>query len=402
MPAVALAALSLAGLGCSSEGADGDGATDGGVTGDSTAAQPTQAAPTTAEVRPVALGEPSETYAEARNWLCRPDLADDACDVDLDATLVNADGSVELEPFRPAEDPVADCFCVYPTISGDPGENSDLEPDAAELGIARSQAARFAQTCDVYAPMYRQIPLGALSSRLSGASGERGGVLGGDPGEVAYGDVREAFMHYMAEFNHGRPVVLVGHSQGAAHLTRLMAEEIDTDDELRSRLLSAMLIGTSVAVGGGDSFQHIAPCESTTDTGCVVSYATFYAGEPPPDDSLFGRVFGESAGHALCTNPVDPAATEPLPLQTYVPAGSAASTVPVDTPFVHYDGLLTGGCRAENGIDWLEVANTSAGAPAWPSDLGGRLSPQWGTHLMDVNFALGDLIALVKTQAGAY
>ena len=135
MPAVALAALSLAGLGCSSEGADGDGATDGGVTGDSTAAQPTQAAPTTAEVRPVALGEPSETYAEARNWLCRPDLADDACDVDLDATLVNADGSVELEPFRPAEDPVADCFYVYPTISGDPGENSDLEPDAAELGI---------------------------------------------------------------------------------------------------------------------------------------------------------------------------------------------------------------------------------------------------------------------------
>ena len=54
------------------------------------------------------------------------------------------------------------------------------------------------------------------------------------------------------------------------------------------------------------------------------------------------------------------------------------------------------------GIDWLEVANTSAGAPAWPSDLGGRLSPQWGTHLMDVNFALGDLIALVETQAGAY
>ncbi|MEZ5239095.1 MAG: hypothetical protein R2716_09170 [Microthrixaceae bacterium] len=45
--------------------------------------------------------------------------------------------------------------------------------------------------------------------------------------------------------------------------------------------------------------------------------------------------------------------------------------------------------------------NTSAGAPAWPSDLGGRLTPQWGTHLMDVNFAIGDLVELVRSQSEA-
>ena len=41
-----------------------------------------------------------------------------------------------------------------------------------------------------------------------------------------------------------------------------------------------------------------------------------------------------------------------------------------------------------------------AEGPAFPPDLGGRVGPGWGSHLADVNFAMGDLVELVRTQSG--
>ncbi|MEZ5239094.1 MAG: hypothetical protein R2716_09165 [Microthrixaceae bacterium] len=70
---------------------------------------------------PAELGQRSETYSDLATRLCRPDLQDDACDVDLTATLVHADGATEVQPFEPAVDPGVDCFYAYPTISGDLG-----------------------------------------------------------------------------------------------------------------------------------------------------------------------------------------------------------------------------------------------------------------------------------------
>lgn len=363
------------------------------------------------------LGEPSEVYADHANWLCRPDVTDDACDVDLDATLVHPDGSTEPEPFVAATDAPVDCFYVYPTISTDEGRNSDLIPGESERGVAAGQAARFGEVCNVYAPMYRQIPLGALMDRLSGtadgdsaadedsageedsaADEETGGPLGGAPGEIAYGDVREAFMHYLAEDNDGRPFVLIGHSQGAAHLSELVAQEIDGNEALRSRMSSAMLIGGAIAASGESAYERIPACGTPTDTGCVISYSSFYEGEPPPSDSLFGRVRGVHDGRAICTNPADPAARDAVALQSYFKAGHAAGAPVVDTPYLHYDGLITGRCTSDDAFDWFEIARNTSADPALPNDLGGRITPQWGAHLADVDFAIGDLINLVRSQ----
>ena len=87
-------------------------------------------------------GYRSAAYADPRHWICRPDL-DDACDAGLDATVVDADGTTALEPWAPAAAPTFDRFCVYPTISTDPGGNSDLGPgEFEEVYVARQQAAR--------------------------------------------------------------------------------------------------------------------------------------------------------------------------------------------------------------------------------------------------------------------
>src|SRR5690606_38252085 len=77
-------------------------------------------------------------YDEPAAWICRPDQAD-VCDGDLDATVIAEDGSTSIERWRPAADPKADCFFLYPTVSLDSGDNSDLVPGDEEITAVRAE-----------------------------------------------------------------------------------------------------------------------------------------------------------------------------------------------------------------------------------------------------------------------
>src|SRR5262245_5723076 len=221
-------------------------------------------APTAAADDPVNPypGYHSATYADPANWLCRGDT-DDVCDHDLDATVVTAGGHARLRRFRPARQPRFDCFYVYPTISTDPGGNSDLIPgDDQELFVVRQQAARLGAVCRVFAPVYRQVTLTALLANL-----------GGNPipfdSALAQADLVDAWKHYIANNNQGRGVLLIGHSQGAGRLVTLIRNEVDGNPVLRDRLVSAILLGTSLQVpDGGDvggDFANIPLCHSKRD-----------------------------------------------------------------------------------------------------------------------------------------
>lgn len=373
---------------------------------------------TTAPAGPLAYaGYESEQYAGDENWLCRPGLADSVCDRDLDATVVEAGGATRLEPFVPAEDAPIDCFYVYPTISRDEGLSADLQPgEDEEVGAVLNQAARLGSVCDVYAPVYRQATLNAISGRTSGA---------GDDGlteafATAYRDVLDAFKAYVANDNDGRGFVLVGHSQGAGLLSQLISEEIDDDPALRDHLVSALLLGNAVAVPPGEdvggSFANIPLCTADGQTGCVVSYASFRDTSPPPETSFFGRVRAGSEvlsevpdAVAACTNPAALAGGA-ADLQTYFPTERLQTVTgtdeladePVTTPFVALPGLLSGECVSEGGLDYLEV--TVDGDPSDPrvDDIPGDLTPEWGLHLVDANIAMGDLVDRVGEQAEAY
>src|SRR5262245_50411876 len=74
---------------------------------------------------PAAEVKPAD-YSDEASWLCKPGRKGDACDVDLTATVVAADGTLTREAF--AADPKApvDCFYVYPTVSTDASRNSDM------------------------------------------------------------------------------------------------------------------------------------------------------------------------------------------------------------------------------------------------------------------------------------
>lgn len=404
--ALAAAALAVAALGACSSG-DDEGGSEGDTDGDAPAAE--TALPAGYE------GHTSEVYADDAHWLCKPGIADDVCSRDLDATAVAADGSTEVVEHVTADDPPIDCFYVYPTTSFDEGPNSDLEPaEAEEVFTAYNQVARLVSTCRVYAPVYRQVTLSAIG----GGAGDSGD--GPDPREVAYGDVLDAFMDYVVNESEGRGFVLIGHSQGAGLLTRLIADEIDGEPLLRDRLVSAYILGTSLQVPDGEvvggSFAEVPLCEEAEQTGCVVSYSSYRATSPPVDSSFFGR--GDDGTRAACVNPAD-LAGGPAPVQPYFlvtqpegtllggtsgaqPFADPARTAEVTTPWVTYPGFVEAECVSEG--DFTYLALTVAGDPDDPrtDDIGGDLNEEWGMHLIDANVAMGDIEDLVTVQAGAY
>ncbi len=408
------AACAVIVAGCSS---GDDGAGDAATTSAATADAPTSTSP---PPPPAYQGYVSEVYAEPDAWLCRPDK-DDVCDTEMDATVVEADGTTEVEEWTAATDPAIDCFYVYPTISADPGTTSDMIPgENEELFVVRQQAARLGSQCRVFAPVYRQLTLTALLGRLGGTvTDEEGSVAPTSP----YDDVVDSWKHYMANDNDGRGVVLIGHSQGAGMLKRLAMEEIDPDAAMRGRLVSALLVGTAVRLpdsdGTGGDFANIPLCGAPDQIGCVVSYATFRDTAPPPEATFFGVVRGDPEGRVACVNPAAPGGGS-APLRPYLPTnggslpigggGGGAAVEWVDpalgteigTEFVTLPGLVEGQCAERDGVSYLEIHVN--GDPSDPriDDIGGDLTPEWGMHLVDVSVAMGDLVDLVGTQAGAY
>lgn len=359
------------------------------------------ASPSTTAPSPHYGGHRSDVYADPAHWLCRPDI-DDPCDTNMSTTVVQPDGTTSVEGFEPAKNAPVDCFYVYPTTSRDPTPNSDLVPGPEEMASARSQVARLGGQCRVFAPVYRQVTLAALNSRLAGTP-----VAGGeDGGRIAYEGVVDAWKHYIDNDNLGRGVVLVGHSQGASVLNTLIKREIDANEVLRKRLVSALLLGSSVRVPegkdvGGD-FANIPLCRVADQTGCAITYMSFRATSPPPSDSLFGRT--TTQGPVGCTNPAALAGGSAV-VQPYFSTSGRSDWVrgqTVSTPFVSTPGLVTSECVTAGGFTFLQLSVNADPVDARTDDIPGNLTPAWGMHLIDVNVAMGDLVKVVGSQAAAF
>ncbi|MGH6970498.1 MAG: DUF3089 domain-containing protein, partial [Caulobacteraceae bacterium] len=258
-----------------------------------------QAQTKTPPAAPAAAPAPPNDYTNPANWLCRPGR-EDACTVDLDATIVRADGSTRLDRFHADPKAPIDCFYVYPTVSRDPGVNATMKIEAEERNVVRQQFARLGAVCRLYAPMYRQHTLTALAARMMGHP-----MAGGDP-TLPYRDVAAAFHEYLTHDNHGRGFVLVGHSQGSGVLTELIARQID-GKPIEKRLVSAILMGTSLQVPPGrdvgGEFKHVPLCHSASQIGCVIAFADFRADSPPPPGSFFGWANKAKGTVAACVNP---------------------------------------------------------------------------------------------------
>jgi DUF3089 family protein len=326
-------------------------------------------------------------------WLCSPSAGRDWCNLNLSTTVVGANGRGTVTAVATPKTRPVDCFYVYPTVSEEKRGNADLRIQQAEKLAAASQGAQFERVCRVFAPMYRQVP----------GNGDKF-----HPNyNLEYEDVLAAWRDYLAHDNHGRGVVLIGHSEGAFVLKRLIRDQIEGSPSERKLLVSAIMLGGNVTVAdgsdtGGD-FRSVPACAHIEQTGCVVAYSSW--DRTPPKNAAF-----QNAGpgkHVLCVNPAALAGgTAPItPVFLWFYAGgilSAAPTRQVDSIFMSFPGLYTAHCVQQGSRAWLRVERVTLTNGDPRPTVQEVLSPNWGLHAADINIALGDLVGLVRAQSKAW
>ncbi len=346
-----------------------------------------------------AMFSTSASAADSTSWLCKPGQADNPCLGKFGGNSNNADGSVTDLGYDAKADPPVDCFYVYPTQSEQDGANADLNPDQELKDVAVNQARMFSRVCDVYAPLYRQYTFKA--------------PITDEVRDTAYAGVLQGWKDYLENYNNGRGVILIGHSQGSSHLGRLMQEEIDNNAEVRSHVISAIIPGANVFVPKGKKvggeFQNIPACETDTQLGCVIAYSA-YLNEPPVGAS-FGRIASgywinpmprpdPALYEVLCVDPsdltggsLDPLAN--LAVFTGQPEG--------DKPWLAQPDYYSGDCMNQNDASWLNVSRITTTPPDNRLDLANIIKQGGGNlHLGDINLAEDNLVSIASTQSEAY
>ena len=163
----------------------------------------------------------------------------DPCQQSLATTAVTATGARSVSSPKPTAPAAFACFYVYGTVSAEPSVNADLNRGQAEITQAEEQATHFSQVCQVYAPIYRQVTVADLAAHPD---------LNFGPAETvtAYDSIKAGFEDFLTRELDGRPFVVIGDSQGAAMLNLLLARLVDDVPALRSRLVTAIILGGNV------------------------------------------------------------------------------------------------------------------------------------------------------------
>jgi len=363
---------------------------------------------TTTPATPTSIVAPytSEIYSDPTHWTCRPDMTD-TCDDDTSVTMINADGTTEVATFTPDPDAPVDCFYAYPTSSDDLTMNSDLIA-GREKEVAYQQAARLSSVCRMFAPTYRSVTLAGLFNPPAGVDRASAWM-------IPFEDIKDAWNHYLANDNQGRGVILLAHSQGSGHLVRLLKEVIDPSDAQRSILISAIMLGSAVAVPEGEdigaAMQNIPLCRSNEQTGCIITYASFRDTAPPPTNAYFGKPGGMGAASpegemAGCTNPAALSGGTGVLKSAFVTADWAftdpALAASITTPFMGFPDLLEAECVYANGFSYLEVHTNADPTDTRADSFKGDLSPEWGTHAVDWEVASLTILDVVKEEIATW
>lgn len=207
-------------------------------------------------------------YSIPDNWAAHPYKQDPSDSVPLPLR----------EGYQP--DSSVDVFFIHPTSYTEkerslgwngPIDNADLNAKT-DYSTILYQASIFNEAGRVFAPRYRQANLTSYYPRNAADSAYALAAF-----ELAYQDVKAAFIYYLEHNNNGRPIIIAAHSQGTTHGKRLVKEFFE-GTPLQNRLVVAYLVGMPLEP---DYFSLIKPCTTPDQTGCFCGWRTYKEGFRP-------------------------------------------------------------------------------------------------------------------------
>ena len=268
----------------------------------------------------------ANAYEDPKLWYSRPGIGT-SDPARWQPAYANDRGLLPTPADPPA--PGFAVFFVHPTsFLNRAAWNAPLEnggdPEAERIArvYLRGMASPFNAASEIWAPRYRQATMGAF---LTDAPEGRQAIA------AAYADVREAFGFFLSSIDPATPIILAGHSQGALHLKRLIAEEV-RGTPLADRLAAAYVVGWPVSISHDLPVMGLPACAAPEQSGCILSWSSF---AEPADPAAVLRAYGETpaldgdppgSDPMLCTNPLTGTAGGTAPA-----SANAGTLVPEDT-----------------------------------------------------------------------
>lgn len=200
----------------------------------------------------------SPDYSQLSSWACRPDLES--------KVFFKPNDFKDNNPQKSAH-----VFFIYPTsFFGNFNWNAPLlhkqSKQLIDDVIIPSQASVFNDSCEIFAPRYRQA---TFYSFLSGGSNAKKAL------DLAYGDVVHAFEYYLRHLNDGHPFIIAGHSQGSLLGMKLLEDFIE-GKPLYHKFIAAYLPGYKLPAHKFDfQFKEIIRGKTAEDIHCILAWDSY-------------------------------------------------------------------------------------------------------------------------------
>ena len=274
----------------------------------------------------------------------------------------------------------ADLFFVCPTVDMGKGGNFNADIHSEKYresfdGAINMELGIYDDDLSVYAPYYRQatFPVYSLSKE------EQEKYV-----EIAYEDVKKAFIYYADHTDASRPLVLAGFSQGSDLIIRLMKDLFD-EPKYQRRLVAAYAIGWKLTEDEVKEFPHLKPAEGETDTGVIVA---FNSEDKGITSSL---IIGENE-KTYSINPLNWKTTSEI----------ADKALNKGACFTDYSGNIKEEIPNLTGAYIDEKRGALKVTDINPKDYPGKLFEDGIYHLYDYQFFFRNLEENVKTRLSAF
>lgn len=214
----------------------------------------------------------------------------------FDTRIDYSDSDNWLELPQNPDKPV-DAIYIYPTVYGTLEEAGDDIADIDDTSMRMlaiyasvSQAGVFEESCNVYAPYYRQFTVDSLLDMIDKS-----------PESLYYcasQDIYNMLDYYFENLNEGRPFILAGHSQGSVWLSVILEDYMKKHPEYLENMVAAYAIGYSITEEYLERNPHLKFAQGPDDTGVIISYNT----EGPGNKDEYNCVVTEGA---IAINPIN-------------------------------------------------------------------------------------------------